>query len=426
MRKPSVRLAFVPLILSVALAACSGGGEPGQPPPPEVSVVTLAPQTVTLTRELPGRTNAFMVAEVRPQVNGIIQERLFTEGTVVKAGQPLYQIEDSTYRAAASSARAQLARAETARTNARALEQRVSELSGTRYVSAQEHENAIAAARQAEAEVSAASAALEAANVTLGYARLSSPIDGRIGRSSVTVGALVTANQPQALATVQQLDPIYVDLTQSSSELLQLRRELEAGTLESGTELPVTILLEDGTPFVHEDTLAFSEVSVDPTTGSFGLRVVVDNPDHVLMPGMYVRAVIGSGVRQNAILVPQRGIARDPRGNTSAMVVNAEGLVENRPVTVSRTVGDQWLVEEGLAAGDRVIVEGLQKIQPGIPVQTVDFEGSGGASAPAAQPAAPAAPPPAEAADTDNATDAADEAHPDAAEEAADAPGSQQ
>lgn len=395
MRKPSVRLAVVPLILSVALAACSGGGEPEQPPPPEVSVVTLAPQTVTLTRELPGRTNASVVAEVRPQVNGIIKERLFTEGSVVKAGQPLYQIEDSTHRAAVSSARAQLARAETARTNARALEQRIGELSGTRYVSAQENENAIAAARQAEAEVSAARAALEAANVTLGYARLTSPIDGRIGKSTVTVGALVTANQPQALATVQQLDPIYVDLTQSSSELLQLRRELEAGTLESGAELPVTILLEDGRPFGQQGTLAFSEVSVDPATGSFGLRVVVDNPDHVLMPGMYVRAEIGSGVRQNAILAPQRGVARDPKGNTSVMVVNVEGLVENRPVTVSRTVGDQWLVEEGLAAGDRVIVEGLQKIQPGIPVQTVDFEGAS-APAPAAQPAPAAADPDAE------------------------------
>ncbi|MEN1926660.1 efflux RND transporter periplasmic adaptor subunit [Luteimonas sp. MJ293] len=395
MRKPSVRLAVVPLILSVALAACSGGGEPEQPPPPEVSVVTLAPQTVTLTRELPGRTNASVVAEVRPQVNGIIKERLFTEGSVVKAGQPLYQIEDSTHRAAVSSARAQLARAETARTNARALEQRMGELSGTRYVSAQENENAIAAARQAEAEVSAARAALESANVTLGYARITSPIDGRIGRSSVTVGALVTANQPQALATVQQLDPIYVDLTQSSSELLQLRRELEAGTLENGSELPVTILLEDGRPFGQQGTLAFSEVSVDPATGSFGLRVVVDNPDHVLMPGMYVRAEIGSGVRQNAILAPQRGVARDPKGNTSVMVVNAEGLVENRPVTVSRTVGDQWLVEEGLAAGDRVIVEGLQKIQPGIPVQTVDFEGAS-APAPAAQPAPAAADPDAE------------------------------
>lgn len=415
MRKPHVRLAVPALFLSVALAACGGGGEPAQAPPPEVSVVTLQSETVTLTRELPGRTNASVVAEVRPQVSGIIKERLFTEGSVVKAGQPLYQIEDSTYRANASSARAQLARAETALTNARALEQRIGELSGTRYVSAQEHENAIAAARQAEAEVSAARAALEAANVTLGHARITSPIDGRIGKSSVTVGALVTANQPQPLAVVQQLDPIYVDLTQSSSELLQLRRELEAGTLQSGDELPVTILLEDGTPFGQEGRLAFSEVSVDPATGSFGLRVVVDNPDHVLMPGMYVRALIGSGVRQGAILVPQRGVARDPKGDTSAMVVNAEGVVEPRPVKVSRTIGDKWLVEDGLAAGDRVIVEGLQKIQPGIPVHAVDFEDDAAPQAPATQAGgedAPGAP--------------GDEAHPDAAEAASDASDSQQ
>lgn len=412
MRTSLLRLAVVPAILSLALSACGGGEEAAAPPPPEVSVVTLAPETVTLTRELPGRTNAFLVAEVRPQVNGIIEERLFTEGTVVQEGEPLYRIDAADYQAAAASARAQLARAETALVNARSLESRMQELAGTRYISEQEHENAIAAARQAQAEVGAARAALDAANVTLGRASITAPISGRIGRSSVTAGALVTAAQPQALATIQQLDPIHVDLTQSASELLDLRRELAAGRLESGADLPVTILLDDGTPFPHQGTLAFSEVSVDPATGSFGLRVVVDNPDHILMPGMYVRALIGSGVRQGAILVPQRGIARDPRGNTSAMVVNAEGVVENRPVTVSRTIGDQWLVEEGLAAGDRVIVEGLQKIQPGIPVEAVPFEG-GQATAPAPTPA-PAA------------EEAAPAAHPDAAEPAADAPASQQ
>jgi len=415
MRK-SARLAVTVAFMSLALAACGGSDEPAQPPPPEVSVVTLAPETVTLTRELPGRTSAYLVAEVRPQVNGIIQERLFTEGSVVEAGEPLYRIDDADYRAAAASARAQLARAETALVNARSLESRFEELSGTRYISAQEHENAIAAARQAQAEVGAARAALDAANVTLGRARITAPISGRIGKSSVTAGALVTANQPQALATVQQLDPIYADLTQSASELLDLRRELAAGTLESGAELPVTILLEDGTPFPHQGTLAFSEVSVDPATGSFGLRVVVDNPDHILMPGMYVRAVIGSGVRQDAILVPQRGVARDPKGNTSAMVVNAEGVVENRPVTVSRTIGDQWLVEEGLAAGDRVIVEGLQKIQPGVAVEAVAFQGDA-APTPQSAPAADAAADPA---------DALAAPHPDAAEPAADAPASQQ
>src|SRR5690554_1905011 len=409
MRK-SARLTVTVAFMSLALAACGGSDEPAQPPPPEVSVVTLAPETVTLTRELPGRTSAYLVAEVRPQVNGIIQERLFTEGSVVEAGEPLYRIDDADYRAAAASARAQLARAETALVNARSLESRFEELSGTRYISAQEHENAIAAARQAQAEVGAARAALDAANVTLGRARITAPISGRIGKSSVTAGALVTANQPQALATVQQLDPIYADLTQSASELLDLRRELAAGTLESGAELPVTILLEDGTPFPHQGTLAFSEVSVDPATGSFGLRVVVDNPTHILMPGMYVRALIGSGVRQNVILVTQRGADRDSKGGTSVMVVNGEGVVESRPVVVSRTVGDQWLVEDGLAAGDRVVVEGLQKIQPGAEVVASEFEGAG---APAAQPVeAPA--------------DAGGEALPDEAAPAVDAPGSQQ
>ena len=196
-------------------------------------------------------------------------------------------------------------------------------------------------------------------------------IDGRIGRSSVTVGALVTANQPAALATVQQLDPIHVDLTQSSSELLQLRREFAAGTLESGQGLPVTILLEDGTPFPHPGTLAFSEVGVDPATGSYGLRVTVDNPDHVLMPGMYVRAVLGSGVRQNAILVPQQGVTRDPRGNASAMVVNAENKVEQRVLKADRTAGNAWLVEDGLKDGDRLITEGLQFVRPGAEVKAV-------------------------------------------------------
>lgn len=387
MRTSLLRLAVVPAILSLALSACGGGEEAAAPPPPEVSVVTLAPETVTLTRELPGRTSAFLVAEVRPQVNGIIEERLFTEGTVVQAGEPLYQIDDADYRAAAASARAQLARAETALVNARGLEQRFEELAGTRYISAQEHENATAAARQAQAEVGAARAAVEAANVTLGRARITAPISGRIGKSSVTAGALVTANQPQALATIQQLDPIHVDLNQSASELLDLRRELAEGRMESGADLPVTILLDDGTPFPHQGTLAFSEVSVDPATGSFGLRVVVDNPDHILMPGMYVRAVIGSGVRQGAILVPQRGVARDPKGNTSVMLVNAEGVVENRPVVVSRTVGDQWLVEEGLAAGDRVIVEGLQKIEPGAPVVAVAFGDDDAPQPDAAEPA---------------------------------------
>ncbi len=224
-----------------------------------------------------------------------------------------------------------------------------------------------------------------ASRTVLGYARITSPISGRIGKSSVTQGALVTANQDAPLATVQQLDPIYVDVTQSSAEMLELRRALAAGTLKGTRDLPVTILLEDGTRYEHDGKLAFSDVTVDPTTGSFGLRVVVPNPDHLLLPGMYVRAVIGDGERENALLVPQQGVTHDPKGNTTAMVVGRDGKVEVRPVKVSRAIGDQWLVEDGLAAGDRVIVEGLQKVRPGATAKATE---AGAAPAAAAEPPA--------------------------------------
>jgi len=408
----SARRHALPLIaaLTLALAACGGGAEGGAPPKPAVTVAVLDAKPVTLRRELPGRTSAWLVAEVRPQVSGVIEKRLFTEGERVEAGQPLYQIEDAAYRAAANSARAQLKRAEATLVAARLTARRTGELVEVSAVSKQDHDNAVAALGQAEADVGAARAALEAANVTLGYARITSPISGRIGRSSVTQGALVTANQPQALATVQQLDPIYVDVTQSSAELLELRRSLAEGRLEQAEEaMPVTILLEDGSEFPHAGTLKFSEVAVDPATGSYALRIEVPNPDHVLMPGMYVRAVLAAGVRSDAVLVPQRGIARDPKGNTSALVVNAQGVVEQRPVVVSRTIGDQWLVESGLAAGDRVVVEGLQKIAPGVEVEvteTVEATAAAPAPAPAAGGAGDAAAA-ADAADTD-AADAAD------------------
>ena len=392
MPKSPRRLVLLPMALSIMLAACGGDDAAQQPPPPEVTVVTLAPETTTLTRELPGRTTAFRIAEVRPQVSGIIERRLFTEGSMVREGEPLYQLDDATYQAALASAQAQLARAEATVEAARLRAARTTELARIDAVSRQDEENATAALRQAEADVKAARAAVQSAQVNVGFARITAPISGRIGRSSVTQGALVTANQSQALATIQQLDPIYVDLTQSASELLELRKAVAAGTMERA-EMPVTILLEDGTEFPHQGTLAFSEVSVDPSTGSFAVRVVVDNPEQILMPGMYVNAIVGTGVRQGAILVPQQGIARDPKGNTSAMVVNDEGLVEVRPVRVSRTVGDKWLVEEGLSAGDRVIVEGLQKIQPGIPVQVAEGGGAtaaGAEQAPAGDAAGPA------------------------------------
>ncbi|MGY1424570.1 efflux RND transporter periplasmic adaptor subunit [Lysobacter sp. A289] len=420
------RLVLLPLALTVALAACGGDEASQQPPPAAVTVVTMKPETATLTRELPGRINAFQIAEVRPQVSGIVDKRLFTEGGLVKAGQALYQLDNASYEANANSARAQLARAQATLVSAKLTAARSGELVKIDAISRQDNENATAALSQAKAEVAAAQAAVQSAEVTLGYARINSPISGRIGKSSVTKGALVTANQPEALATVQQLDPIYVDLTQSASELLQLRKELAAGTLEGARDLPVTILLEDGTPFDQQGKLAFAEVSVDPGTGSYLLRVVVDNPDHLLLPGMYVRAVIGKGVRQNAILVPQQGITRDPKGHATAMVVNAENKVEVRPVTVSQTVGNKWLVESGLAAGDKVIITGLQKVQPDAAVNATEAgeqaEQATGEAAPEDAEPATAKPEPGTPEVTN--PDAANPA--DAATPAADAPASQQ
>ncbi len=360
------------LILAIVLLLAGCQREASAPPampPPAVTAITVQAEAVTLTRELPGRSAPFLVAEVRPQVTGLVQKRLFEEGAMVEEGQPLYQLDDAIYRAVYERTKATLARAratvELARVNAR----RAAELAEVDAVSRQENENAIAALAQAEADVGVAEAALKSAEVELGYATIRSPIAGRIGRSSVTQGALVTANQSQSLATVQQLDPIYVDVTQSSRELLDLRRDFAAGTLQRPEELPVTIMLEDGSKYSHEGRLEFAEVSVDPMTGRFALRVVVPNPDQVLLPGMFVRAVVSTGVREQAILVPQQGVARDPRGETSVMIVNAEGLVEARPVKVSRTIEDKWLVDSGLSVGDRVIVEGLQKVRPGAPVQ---------------------------------------------------------
>lgn len=363
---------LVGAIASVTFLLASGcGGKPDAappaPPPVEVVVTTLKPQTVTLTRELPGRTTPFLVAEVRPQVTGIVQRRLFTEGGMVKAGEPLYQIDDATYRAENASAKAALDRARAALELARLNATRAAELAQVDAVSRQENENAIAELQQAEAQVALAEAALTRSNVILGYTTITSPISGRIGKSTVTQGALVTENQMSPLATVQQLDPIYVDLTQSSRELLQLRRGIAAGTLQRQEEMPVTIILEDGTHYSHTGKLAFSEVTVDPTTGSFGLRVIVPNPDNILLPGMYVRAIVSLGIREQALLVPQQGITRDPKGNSLAMVV-VDGKVEARQVQVSQTIGDQWLVESGLAPGDQVITQGLQKIRPGAPV----------------------------------------------------------
>lgn len=366
-----LRFFLLPLAF-LFLTACGDNEAPSAAAkPPEVNVVTLKAEVVVLTRELPGRVAPSLVAEVRPQVSGIVKQRVFTEGGLVEAGQVLYQLDDAVYRADANSAKAALARAQATLTSARLTARRSAELTKIEAVSAQDNENSIAALQQAQADVDIAKATLEGQNLLVNYARITSPFTGRIGKSSVTQGALVTAAQVQPLATLQQLDPIYVDLTQSSAELLQLRKELAAGTLTQSEDLPVTILLEDGTHYQHPGKMAFSEVTVDPTTGSFALRVAVTNPDNILLPGMYVRAIIGNGSRAQAILVPQQGIGRDTRGNATALVVK-EGKVESRDVQVSRTIGDKWLIEDGLAAGDKVIVEGLQKAKPGMMVTALE------------------------------------------------------
>jgi membrane fusion protein (multidrug efflux system) len=353
---------------------------------PQVTVVTLQPQAVPLTRELPGRTSAYLVAEVRPQVSGIVKQRLFTEGAFVKVGQPLYELDDAPYRATYNNAKAALQKTEATLDAARITAKRDADLIKIDAVSQQDNDNAIAAQRQAEADVVAAQAAVDSAAVNLGYAHIVSPITGRIGKSSVTQGALVTQNQTNAMATVQQLDPIYVDVNQSSSEWLQLRQEVESGRVEAnGAGAQAKLVLENGTSYGHEGRLQFADVTVDPTTGEFLLRAIVPNPDHILMPGMYVRAIISEGVMPKGLLAPQQGIARDPKGNATALVVDAENRVEARDVKVVRTIGDKWLVGEGLAAGDRLIVEGLQKVHPGVQVQAVEeaasTTGSPGAAA---------------------------------------------
>ena len=360
------------LLLSLSLAACDKPQEMAPRGAPAVSVVTLTAGPLTLTRELPGRTRPYLVAEVRPQVTGIIRERLFTEGARVERGDALYQLDDATYRAAYNSADASLARAKASAEVARLNAERAEELIKTNAISKQEHQNLLAALSVAEADVNVAKAQLASATVRLKYARITAPISGLIGKSNVTPGALVTADQATMLTRVQQLDPMYVDLTQSASEILQLRRELSSSALKKAEKIPVRILLEDGTSYEQEGELLFSDVAVDPMTGSVALSVLVPNPDHALLPGMYVRAVVSLAVLDDAVLVPQVAVGRDAKGRASVMLVTPDDTVEQRNTEVSETIGDKWLVESGLVAGDRVVVEGLQKIQPGGKVRVTD------------------------------------------------------
>jgi membrane fusion protein (multidrug efflux system) len=380
---------------TIALSACGAGaphGMPGAGFAPQVTVVTLRLQSVELTRELPGQTNAHLVADVRPQVSGIVEQRLFSEGALVKAGQPLYELDDRLYRAQYNSAKAALQRAQATMVAAQLAAKRSAELVKIDAVSAQDNDNAVAALAQSQADVASAQAALDSTATSLAYAHISAPISGRIGKSTVTPGALVTADQTAPMATIQQLDPIYVDVSQSSREWLQLRQEIVDGRVKAmGNEAPVEILLINGSRYEHDGKLQFAEVTVDPTTGNYQLRALVPNPDGLLLPGMYVRAVLGEGVLAQGLLAPQQSIIRDPKGNATALVVNHDGKVEPREVKVSRTVGNQWLIDDGLVAGDRVIVEGLQKVQPGMAVKPVEATAASGIAASTGAPSTAAA-----------------------------------
>ncbi len=339
---------------------------------PEVGVITLAPRAVQVSTELPGRTAAYRIAEVRPQVEGIIKRRLFKEGSEVAAGQPLYEIDAAPYQVALLRAQAQLASSEAQLNAARLLTERYEPLQARGVVSKQDYDNAQAASRSAAAAVEAAKAAVESARISVGYTQVRAPIAGRIGRSLVTEGALVKAAQDAALATIAQLDPIYVDVTESSSELLRQRRAFDSGSLQQEAgQAQVTLMLEDGSPYPEKGSLQFSEVTVDESTGSVLLRAVFPNRRRTLLPGMFVRARVGVGRSTTALVVPQSAVTRNARGDATVLLVDAGGKVSERVIQVDRAVGSDWLVSDGLAAGDRIIVEGLQKVRPGAMVKAV-------------------------------------------------------
>jgi membrane fusion protein (multidrug efflux system) len=359
--KPAVSVLVTAVALASLLSGCNQKQEAASaPPPPQVGVVTVKTQAYTQTTDLPGRTTAFRIAEVRPQVNGIILKRLFTEGGDVKAGDQLYQIDPAIYEATANSAKATLQ-------SAKSLSDRYKQLVNEQAVSRQEYDTAQASSLEAQA-------ALQTAQINLRYTKVLAPISGRIGRSAVTEGALVNNAQTDALAVIQQLDPIYVDVTQSSADLLKLRRSLASGQLQKAGEnaAMVKLTLEDDSEYPLQGKLEFSEVSVDQTTGSVTLRARFPNPNHTLLPGMFVHAQLLAGVNSAAILVPQQGITRDLKGAPTALIVNADNKVELRQLTASTTSGSQWLVDSGLKPGDRVITEGLQYVKPGAEVKATE------------------------------------------------------
>jgi len=368
-------VAALAAVSALALAAC---GDAPQPPAtggqgvPQVSVVTVQPQRLALTTELPGRVSPALIAEVRPQISGLVLQRRFKEGSDVKAGDLLYQIDPATYRANVDSAQAALDKAEANLVTAKLKAGRYKELATIKAVSQQDTDDAVASLQQAEADVSSAKATLQTQRINLDYTRITSPISGRIGRSSVTQGALVTANQTSAMATVQQMNPIYVDVTQSTSTLLAIKRSMDAGTLKSGTA-KVHLVLEDGSVYAQAGKLQFSDVTVDQNTGAVTLRAEFPNPRADLLPGMYARAVLEEGVLEQALLIPQLAVARDTTGKPYAFVVDSDGKLQQRTLITDRAVGNQWLVSDGLKPGDVVVVEGQQKAHAGQPVKAQPY-----------------------------------------------------
>ena len=351
------------------LAACHKAAPPPKPPA-EVAVITLRTQPVSIVTELPGRTVAYRVAEVRPQVNGVILKRFFIEGSEVKAGQQLYQIDPAPFQASYESAQAALARAQATATSTRLLAQRYKPLSEARAVSQQDYDNAIASSEQAAADVASAKASVDTARINLAFTRVFAPISGRTGRSSVTEGALVSANQTTSLVVIQQLDPIYVDVTQASTVLLRLQRAFADGQLKKvgDTQAEARLILEDGTAYSEPGKLQFTEVTVDPGTGSVSLRAIFPNPKHMLLPGMFVRQRLEEGVNETGLLVPQRAVARNERGEPTVTVVGADNKAALRIIKTDRAIGDQWLVTEGVAAGEKIVILGIQGVRPGAEV----------------------------------------------------------
>jgi len=377
LRKKSV--VFVMLLCGLVLMGCERQ-QTGTPlPPPEVGIIEVYEQKVVLTTELSGRTTAYLIAEVRPQVSGIIQKRRFKEGSVVKAGQVLYQVDSAPFQAVHDSAVASLARAEANLPSLKSRAERYRDLLTDKAVSQQDFDDVDSAFKQAKADVAYWQASVESARINLDYTRITAPISGRIGKSNMTEGALVTANQPAPLATIQQFNPIYVDVPQSTAELLRLKRRVDSGSLDQNGEgqQKVKLILEDDMTYPLEGILKFRDVTVDPTTGTITLRAVFPNPEDVLLPGMFVRAVMQEGINEKAILIPQQAVSRDFKGNPLVLMIDHGGTVQQRMITVDRAVGNQWLVTSGLIPGDKVIVEGVQKVRPGVMAEAVTVDQAG-------------------------------------------------